>query len=137
MTFEATLISIWRQSLIENAKVVTLGNESFPVLKPSSTRIKIDDPKDVADVRVLNELVTSLSRKVTACVDAGRELATCRCSYPDDVGGLRTGYDTFMKRHPRWKDQMLSYEYAVKGRTITGVLSLQTLRQQLESLKCE
>lgn len=104
---------------------------------PSSTRIKIDDPKDVADVRALNELVTTLSRRVTACVDAGRQLATCRCSYPHDVASLRSGYDTFIKGHPRWKDQMLSYEYLDRGRTISGVLSLQTLRRQLESLKCE
>ena len=40
MTFEATLLSVWRQSLVENAKVVTLGNESFPVLKTSKMRLK-------------------------------------------------------------------------------------------------
>jgi hypothetical protein len=40
MTFEDTLLPVWRQSLVENAKVVTLGNESFPVLKTSKMRLK-------------------------------------------------------------------------------------------------
>jgi hypothetical protein len=40
MTFEATLLSVWRQSLVENAKVVVLGGESFPVLKTSKMRLK-------------------------------------------------------------------------------------------------
>jgi hypothetical protein len=40
MTFEATLISVWRQSLVENSKTVDLGNESFPVLKTSRMQLK-------------------------------------------------------------------------------------------------
>jgi hypothetical protein len=40
MTFEATLLSVWRQSLVENSKVVVLGGESFPVLKTSKMRLK-------------------------------------------------------------------------------------------------
>jgi hypothetical protein len=40
MTFEATLISVWRQSLVEDSKIVTLHGESFPVLKTSKMRLK-------------------------------------------------------------------------------------------------
>jgi hypothetical protein len=30
-TFEQTLIEVWRQALVENAKVVVLGTERYPV----------------------------------------------------------------------------------------------------------
>jgi hypothetical protein len=40
MTLEAPLLSVWRQSLVENSKVVVLGGESFPVLKTSKMRLK-------------------------------------------------------------------------------------------------
>jgi hypothetical protein len=40
MTFGATLLSVWRQSLVENAKTVSLEGESFPVLKTSKMRLK-------------------------------------------------------------------------------------------------
>ena len=31
LSFEQTLIEVWRQTLVENAKVVELGNERYPV----------------------------------------------------------------------------------------------------------
>jgi hypothetical protein len=40
MTFEATLLSVWRQSLVEKSKTVTLDGKDFPVLKTSKMRLK-------------------------------------------------------------------------------------------------
>jgi hypothetical protein len=40
MTFEATLLSVWRQSLIDNSKTVEIGGESFRLLKTSKMRLK-------------------------------------------------------------------------------------------------
>jgi hypothetical protein len=40
MTFEATLLSVWRQSLIDNSKTVDLGEEFFPVTKTSARQLK-------------------------------------------------------------------------------------------------
>jgi hypothetical protein len=40
MTFETTLLSVWRQSLVKNSKTVEIGGESFPVLKTSKMRLK-------------------------------------------------------------------------------------------------
>jgi len=31
LSFEQTLIEVWQQTLVENAKVVELGNERYPV----------------------------------------------------------------------------------------------------------
>jgi len=31
LSFEQTLVEVWRQALIENAKVVVLGEERYPV----------------------------------------------------------------------------------------------------------
>lgn len=30
-SFEQTLVEVWRQALVENAKVVKVGGESYPV----------------------------------------------------------------------------------------------------------
>jgi hypothetical protein len=50
---------------------------------------------------------------------------------------LRNGYATLMKRHPGWKDQLVSYQYVnQEGRNISGTLILSNLRRQLEMLKC-
>jgi hypothetical protein len=100
--------------------------------------IKVSNAQDVVDVRTLNGFVTAFSKSVTACVDAGSPIETCRCRYPQEALNLRKGYNDFVKRHPDWKDQMLSYEYVDDGgRTMSGVISIPTLRRQLDGLKCE
>ena len=100
--------------------------------------IKVSNVQDVADVQALNGLVTAFSKGVTACVDAGSPIATCRCRYPQEALNLRKGYNDFVKRHPDWKDRMLSYEYVDNGgRTMSGVISIPTLRRQLDGLKGE
>ena len=99
--------------------------------------IEVTDPKDRAAVMMLNDTLDRLSKKVTACVDAGGKPETCRCSDPKDLVALRTSYDSLIKQHPAWKDQLLSYQTVDKqGRNISGTLVLQNLRRQLEDLKC-
>ena len=100
--------------------------------------IKVSGARDVVEIRTLNGFVTAFSKSVTACVDAGSPIETCRCRYPQDALNLRNGYNDFVKRHPDWKDRMLSYEYVDEGgRTLSGVISIPTLRRQLDGLKCK
>ena len=43
LTFEHALIEVWRQALVENAKVVMLGTERFPVgLTPKRRLRQVD-----------------------------------------------------------------------------------------------
>jgi hypothetical protein len=99
--------------------------------------IVVQAPTDVTMVLSLNEALSALSEKVTACVAAGHPAETCRCSYPQELAALRTKYDSLMRVRPEWKDQTLSYQYINKeGRNISGTLVLQNLRRQLETLKC-
>ena len=116
-----------------NALAASAGQASGSI-----ATIELREPKDVADVQALNRLVTVLSKDVTACVDSGKAPETCRCQYPQDVTALRAGYANVLKQHPTWKEQVLSYQYVnAEGRNLSGVLSILTLRRQLESLKCE
>ena len=39
-SLEETLISVWRQVLVEDAKVVTVQNEMFPVRRTSRSRLR-------------------------------------------------------------------------------------------------
>ena len=100
--------------------------------------IEVTATADVAAVEALNDTLSTLSQKVTACVGAGQPAEKCRCSYPGELRSLRSKYDDLIKQHPGWKDQLLSYQYVNKeGRRISGTLVLQNLRRQLETLKCD
>jgi hypothetical protein len=39
-SFEQTLIDVWRQVLIENAKIVELGTERYPVRQTPKSRLR-------------------------------------------------------------------------------------------------
>ena len=107
------------------------------VPKPLPT-IDVTDPKDRAGVRAVNDSLQRLSEKVTACVNAGGKIETCRCSDPTDLASLRKSYDALIKDHPTWKDQLLSYQTVDKdGRNVGGTLVMQSLRRQLDAVKCE
>ena len=45
MSFEETLLEVWRQTLLENAKTVALGAERFPVLRTSKRKLRQVDFK--------------------------------------------------------------------------------------------
>ena len=115
----------------------TFGLIAEQAAKPLPS-IEVTAPKDVTNVDALNDSLSSLSQKVTACVKAGGKPETCQCSDPKDLSSLRKGYESLIKQHPDWKDQLLSYRYVnQEGRNISGTLVLQNLRRQLEMLKCE
>ena len=100
--------------------------------------IEVTAPKDAALVEQLNDALSALSAKVTACVKAGGKAETCRCSDPRDLSNLRKSYADLIRQHPVWKDQLLSYHHLDKeGRNISGTLVLENLRRQLEALHCE
>src|SRR5262245_6866647 len=100
--------------------------------------IEAKAPADVAAVNALNDTLSALSQKVTACVSAGQPAEKCRCNYPKELGTLRSKFDELLKQHPAWKDQLVSYQYTNKeGRNISGTLVMQNLRRQLDALKCD
>ena len=39
-TLEEILISVWRQALVEEARTVTVGDQSFPVRRTSRSRLR-------------------------------------------------------------------------------------------------
>jgi hypothetical protein len=99
--------------------------------------IEVTAAKDVASVRAIDSALAGFSEKVTACAKTGRALEDCQCSDPQDLTRLRRGYEALIKQHPEWKDKLLSYRYLnEEGRNVSGTLVLQTLRRQLEALKC-
>ncbi len=115
----------------------TIGLRAEQDPKPLPT-IEVTAPKDVKEVQALNNALGTLSEQVTACINAGRKPETCQCNYPQELTSLRKGYESLIKQHPNWKDQLLSYQYLNKeGRNISGTLVLQNLRRQIETLKCQ
>jgi hypothetical protein len=63
MTFEETLIEVWRQAFAEHAKVVVLGTERYPILRTSKRRLRqIDFQFDGQEIRGLEQNPDTKSR---------------------------------------------------------------------------
>ena len=106
-------------------------------MKPLPT-IEVKAPKDVVAVKAVSDALGAFSQSVTACAEKGTKPEVCQCRDPLHLAALRKGYADLITLHPAWKDQLLSYQTVDKeGRNVSGTLVLQTLRRQLDVLKCE
>ena len=84
-SFEQTLIDVWRQVLVENAKVVELGAEHYPVRRtPKRGLRQVDFMVDGNEIRGLEQNTHTASRwaqlarsgkKVMQFLSAGRYVA--------------------------------------------------------------
>jgi hypothetical protein len=62
-SFEETLVEVWRQALVENAKLVELGNERYPVLRTPKRRLRqVDFVFDGNEIRGLEQNPDTKSR---------------------------------------------------------------------------
>src|ERR1700693_6003350 len=95
ISFEQTLVEVWRQVLVENAKVVVLGTERYPVrLTPKRRLREVDFVFDGNEFRGLEQNPETKSRwaqmarageKVMQFLSSGRYVANV-------VGGKVTVY---------------------------------------------
>jgi hypothetical protein len=84
-SFEQALIDVWRQALVENADVVMLGTERYPVqLTPKRRLRQVDFTFDGNNIRGLEQNPETKSRwaqmarsgkKVMQFLEAGRYMA--------------------------------------------------------------
>src|SRR5215472_19388607 len=62
-SFEETLVEVWRQVLVENAKLVGLGTESYSVRRTAKRRLaQVDFVFDGNDIRGLEQNAETKSR---------------------------------------------------------------------------
>lgn len=62
-SFEQTLVEVWRQSLVENAEVVVLGPERYPVRSTPKRRLRqVDFVFDGNEIRGLEQNPETKSR---------------------------------------------------------------------------
>ena len=63
MSIEETLLAVWRQTLVENAKAVVLGAERFPVLRTSKRKLRqVDFKFEGREIRGLEQNPDTRSR---------------------------------------------------------------------------
>ena len=84
-SLEETLISVWRQALVEEANTVTVGGKSFPVRRTSRSRLReVDFQFEGHELRGLEQNPKTTSRwarlaregkKVMQFLGAGRYVA--------------------------------------------------------------
>ena len=85
MTFEEAILSVWRQSLVEKARVVNLEGDEFPVRSTAKQKLKqVDFRFDGRDFRALEQNPNTKSRwaamarkgqKVMQFLDRGKYVA--------------------------------------------------------------
>ena len=85
MTFQEMAVSVWRQALVEKAKVVNLDGDEFPVRSTAKQKLKqVDFRFDGRDLRALEQNPNTKSRwaamarkgqKVMQFLEGGRYLA--------------------------------------------------------------
>jgi hypothetical protein len=62
-SFEQALIEVWRQALVENAKVVVLGTERYPVRRTPMRHLRqVDFVFDGSEIRGLEQNPETKSR---------------------------------------------------------------------------
>ena len=62
-SFEQTLVEVWRQALVENAKTVKVGGESYPVRRtPKRDLRQVDFVFDGTEIRGLEQNPQTKSR---------------------------------------------------------------------------
>ena len=63
LSFEETLIEVWRQTLVENARTVKLGTETYPVRRTAKRGLRqVDFMFDGNDIRGLEQNPETKSR---------------------------------------------------------------------------
>ena len=63
LSFDQTLIEVWRQTLVENAKTVVLGTQRYPVRRTSKRKLRqVDFVFDGNDIRGLEQNPETKSR---------------------------------------------------------------------------
>jgi hypothetical protein len=56
LSFEDMLIEVWRQTLVENAKILTLGEQRFPIRRTTKSGLRqVDFTFDGEDIRGLEQ----------------------------------------------------------------------------------
>jgi len=63
LTFDETLIEVWRQAFAENAKAVVLGTEKYPIARTSKRKLRqVDFKFDGKEIRGLEQNPDTKSR---------------------------------------------------------------------------
>ncbi len=73
ISLEGALLNVWRQSLVENKKTVTLEGESFPV-RSTAKRKQIDFQFDGKDLRGLEQNPDTKSRWAAVARNGKKEM---------------------------------------------------------------
>jgi hypothetical protein len=92
--------------------------------------VPLTKPDDIRYASSMDQAIVRLGDKVTECVRG--KLAPdneCFCLYPQELSHVRKTYEDTIKRHPEWKNKIVSYTR--EGRTFA--VSFGGLRRQLDT----
>lgn len=77
-SFEQTLVEVWGQALVENAKTVKVGGESYPVRRTAKRGLRPRAHRPGLPVRVLTPTLALLPRAIQTTSQKRRDLSSLR-----------------------------------------------------------
>ena len=104
----------------------------FAASPKESEVVTLTEPGDIQQASAVDKAIVRLSNRVMECVRA--KLAQdnqCFCLYPQELAELRSTYAATIKKHPEWKNKVVSYTQGDK----TLAVSFGGVSRQLER-KC-
>lgn len=99
---------------------------------PAATEIVITDEAQIAEAEAVNDSMTTVTKRVTECTETENPPQACQCKFQDELGTLRTAYDTALEKHPAWKDKIVNIH---KKDAVDVLVSFPSVATQLDNCK--
>jgi hypothetical protein len=91
--------------------------------------IQLTKAEDIKEVSAMRVAVDVINKKVMECSQSKQALASeCFCLYPGELSEVRRIFEETIRKHPNWKDKVVSYYQNSSFNTI----SLRGVGRQLE-----
>jgi hypothetical protein len=105
---------------------------SYAAAPEQTEVIPLTKQDDIRHASSMDQAIGSLSTKVMECVRGKlAQDSECFCHYPQELSRVRKTYESTIKRHPEWRNKVVSYTQEGK----TFAVSFGGVSRQLE-IKC-
>jgi hypothetical protein len=99
---------------------------------PPAAEIVVTDEALMPDAEAVNDSMTIVTQRLTECTENETPPQACQCKFQNELGALRTAYDSALAKHPAWKGKIVN----LRKKDATDVLvSFPSVATQLENCK--
>ncbi|MDB5491323.1 MAG: hypothetical protein JWO78_1172 [Micavibrio sp.] len=131
---KTTLLFLAAALWLTSATPLSAQQLQQPVLQtPGGPEIMLSSDSDEADADKVSSLIDTMANNVRACIKTRQASPQeCQCKFTDNLGRIKTAYDSALRLHPDWDGKRVSYK---KGTAPIVSVSFAGLKKQFEA--CE